>query len=119
VSGDIWDCRGRSNCPPDVRVPEDGCSDQISAELVEWNLSWMPPRADLVVCCSHRRLTAAIRECCVCCCCWTVSSTELDSINDDLMENDEDVDSDEDSSVVLKTCDSHQGTLAKCCGFLL
>jgi len=35
-------------------------------------------------------------------------STELDSINDDTAENDDDIDSDEDSGV-LKNCNSGQG----------
>jgi len=46
-------------------------------------------------------------------CCWTFfRSTELDSIDDDVMENDEDVDSDEERSV-LENCNDRQGTVTR------
>lgn len=40
-----------------------------------------------------------------------VRSTELDSVNDDVLENDDDIDSDEDSGV-LKNYNSGQGTIS-------
>jgi len=43
--------------------------------------------------------------------CTVYSSTELDSINDDVIENVEEVDSDEESSV-LKSCNNSQGTVS-------
>ena len=48
-----------------------------------------------------------------------VDSTELDSVNDDVVENDdEDVDLDEESSL-LKNCNNSQGTTTRSRCFLL
>jgi len=54
-----WECGQQRKCPSNVCMPEDGYSDQISAELVVWNLSRLISRADLVVHCGQHKLQPA------------------------------------------------------------
>jgi len=58
VPGHILGSWGQLCCPSNVCMPEDGYSDQISAELIVglWHLSLMQSRADLVVHCGRHKL---------------------------------------------------------------